>query len=909
MKTKKLIPHYMAILCSLAMIGASQRAWSIQLDGDLIDGSDNRCDDFMLDSALSGLDFLPLIGGLFGDTDIPDPAWTLVRRSDSSLPEFRSMSGSVVQSYFAYEDYPDIHDSHDLTIDIHPDEAYLNSPSFPLLSNGNHSSNNAESTINDVLPNPEYHPDTFHVEWEAGILANEFTGDGSAHFFPKWAWPIMGDRVWVNGSWIFDCGHPVKLPLAPDELQACQDAIEQAGSSFPFLTYPEDCDIFFEQQQSVKTEIHPIRAIATMRQQVAIPPGGTAPIPVTATDLHIHGHGGVITDILQCGGRVLLDNRTCSGSSSLSEAELAECGPVIEDLNNTFGLGLVFPEHCALFFGVPGETPRGCDSSGSFGIGYPCHDVVNDHVGVPIDENFNFEVCLPAAPSVDAKPVYWFEDGPGNTFSSVQPLIEEVPVDKDASPADPCAVDDFGPMKLQVTIPLAGSGIQRTDFYTRRILAGWAAPPARLLRHFRLTLDSVKFNVDKDDDFGLGSTNSGELSFFFANLDRSPDEWLRLSDHALTANGGTYMQSVTAPELVQLTDAYFDFFVEDGTPFKLRAAGFDGGVGEGAVNPFQDCLDEHVGHHNFPEHVDIGLGELPDLCISYLAIDQGTPNNDPFKDLESIFLPDPATGDYGVGPRVVGNVMICDVIIGILNTRLSDIPCDGPERDEIIERLVNLGIPFEPDDYYEFELNTRLEEFPVDSDGDGLIDADEELLYGTDPLDPDSDDDGLSDGDEVNVYGTDPLNGDSDDDGLNDGEEINVYDTDPLNPDTDDDGLKDGVEVATGMDPLDSDSDDDGIPDGQDVEFIQNTIAALPDSVFNSKGPGTRTALLARLNDIEVLIAEGDLSEALMVIGDLRRHIDGCGTRPDKNDWILECTAQVQVRDYFDLLAENLTPP
>jgi hypothetical protein len=89
-----------------------------------------------------------------------------------------------------------------------------------------------------------------------------------------------------------------------------------------------------------------------------------------------------------------------------------------------------------------------------------------------------------------------------------------------------------------------------------------------------------------------------------------------------------------------------------------------------------------------------------------------------------------------------------------------------------------------------------------------------------------------------------------------------------------------------------------------------NTIAALTDDVFRSRPPqGTRTALLARLNDIEVLIAEGALTKALREITDLRRKLDGCGADPDHNDWILECTAQVQVRDFLDLLADNLTPP
>jgi hypothetical protein len=46
--------------------------------------------------------------------------------------------------------------------------------------------------------------------------------------------------------------------------------------------------------------------------------------------------------------------------------------------------------------------------------------------------------------------------------------------------------------------------------------------------------------------------------------------------------------------------------------------------------------------------------------------------------------------------------------------------------------------------------------FLVDSDGDGLSDADE-AIHGTDPANADSDYDGTSDGDEVLLYGTDPL--------------------------------------------------------------------------------------------------------------------------------------------------------
>jgi len=116
-----------------------------------------------------------------------------------------------------------------------------------------------------------------------------------------------------------------------------------------------------------------------------------------------------------------------------------------------------------------------------------------------------------------------------------------------------------------------------------------------------------------------------------------------------------------------------------------------------------------------------------------------------------------------------------------------------------------------------------------DTDNDGLSDGEEVIVIGTDPLDPDTDDDGLSDGDEVNTYGTDPLDPDSDDDGLLDGAEVQTYGTDPLDADTDDDGLGDGTEVDGPTDPLDPDSDDDGLLDGREVDET-NTDPMNPDS-------------------------------------------------------------------------------
>lgn len=96
----------------------------------------------------------------------------------------------------------------------------------------------------------------------------------------------------------------------------------------------------------------------------------------------------------------------------------------------------------------------------------------------------------------------------------------------------------------------------------------------------------------------------------------------------------------------------------------------------------------------------------------------------------------------------------------------------------------------------------------LDSDGDGLSDADELGKYFTDPANPDTDGDGYDDGLEI-ASGYSPrfaeakklIDADSDLDYLNDAWEL-AAGTGLLNPDSDGDLYLDGTEVAASYDPL-----------------------------------------------------------------------------------------------------------
>ncbi len=189
---------------------------------------------------------------------------------------------------------------------------------------------------------------------------------------------------------------------------------------------------------------------------------------------------------------------------------------------------------------------------------------------------------------------------------------------------------------------------------------------------------------------------------------------------------------------------------------------------------------------------------------------------------------DIAGDDVNIG-IVLRNLRHLDIETGLL--RLEHIfprSSRGPHRPEAFLSMryaISLGKESGFFEYGDAILNQL-----ADSDGDGLTDLEEIMIYHTDPNNPDTDGDGLSDGDEVRIYGTNPLNPDTDGDGLNDGDEVHKYHTNPRLADTDGDGLTDGEEILKyHTDPLLRDTDGDGLTDGDEVQKY-HTDPTKPDT-------------------------------------------------------------------------------
>ena len=127
--------------------------------------------------------------------------------------------GVVRQSHVATNDAPNSHLSHDQNFVIALDSAY----------------NHLNSDANEVVNNERL----MEMEWDMT-------------FFPPQFWPIPGDRVWMMGRWVFDCGHP----------------------------------------EGYHTEFHPPLAVAFTHLEPLTFAGDSAPSLTTRCAVYIHGRGG-----------------------------------------------------------------------------------------------------------------------------------------------------------------------------------------------------------------------------------------------------------------------------------------------------------------------------------------------------------------------------------------------------------------------------------------------------------------------------------------------------------------------------------------------------------------------------------------------------------------------------------------
>jgi TolA-binding protein len=172
----------------------------------------------------------PIYAGCRPDLPIL-PQWTHVKPGFNIVQAEGIISSS--KHTVVHHDWPFNHKSHDNNFKVTLDKDYTG------LASVNHPKN--EDGLRKM-----------GMEWEIGTA-----NTGITDRFPKLLWPWEGDRVWMLGHWVWDCGHfdPVHL-------------------------------------NGWKSEIHAPFATAFARNEPYQFPGDNSPSSATVTYIYLHGRGG-----------------------------------------------------------------------------------------------------------------------------------------------------------------------------------------------------------------------------------------------------------------------------------------------------------------------------------------------------------------------------------------------------------------------------------------------------------------------------------------------------------------------------------------------------------------------------------------------------------------------------------------
>jgi hypothetical protein len=244
---------------------------------------------------------------------------------------------------------------------------------------------------------------------------------------PQFVWPSVRDRVWVEGRWIFDCGHT---------------GLASGDSNVNDVAY--------------STEIHPPKAVVTYRLNrklsagvPGLPVTGLAqPLPITEADMFVSGMGGPANDYCS------LVNRHISLAAPNNVDDCSHTGPIIavNDRNYVFD---VYP---------PGTDYSTKLPNGTFSVSPP----TNDGTGTDVSLQWSF---------IDHTSLLPKYAGSNPLRSPLVCLVDATtPAPTQAETSCPPVPDH--PTRLRVILPFLNSGF---DSFAQSLFLGWDDVPAESL--------------------------------------------------------------------------------------------------------------------------------------------------------------------------------------------------------------------------------------------------------------------------------------------------------------------------------------------------------------------------------------------------------------------------------------------
>jgi hypothetical protein len=499
-------------------------------------------------------------------------------------------SSSQSTSEVAEEDLWWTHFTHDFTFKVIPDPAYqhlLSSwvRSGQIINNPGWDSNffatfcKAEGGIYNgfdcLIPSESCPLDStgricnhtdMEVEWDSASLMDEKEGFQRIWgAVPEFVWPAVGDRVWVSGRWIFDCGHP-----SSSDIQHVQFSTE-IHPPRALVTYRLNhvaLDSFPRPRVSAPNFPAPQSYLPVTGEPVILPPdapnSGPTNVPVTEADIFVSVNGGAANDLCS------ITANPCAGHT----------GPIlsVNDRNYVFD---VYPPGTGYLFHL---------DNGTFPTGPP---VPGASLQWRIVNHFS-ELPAHACGGVD------------NTGCvTVDPII--CLLDSTTPPPDQtetgCPAVPAQPTRLRVILPFCGTTLPCTsnaNFFAQSILLGWDDVPTSANNTAGVRTFQVRLHDLTVKDNGAGCCNNADWRVFVnvgGQYRYITPYFDAKSDGTSVCNGGDPLTNNGNNDCYQFDGIPWTVSVQDGIPIHVAVGGF-------VARGLEDSSSNVVLCRNFPGGCD-----------------------------------------------------------------------------------------------------------------------------------------------------------------------------------------------------------------------------------------------------------------------------------------------------------------
>jgi len=471
-------------------------------------------------------------------------------------------------SEVAEEDLWWTHNTHDFTFKVIPDPAYQH-----LLS----SWVNPDGTTG-------VHTD-MEVEWDNASLMDEHEGFQRIWgAVPEFVWPAVGDRVWVSGRWIFDCGHPSSSDVPHVQFST---EIHPPRALVAFRLNHPALDSFPTARVSAPNFPAPQSYLPVTGEPVILSPdapnSGPTNVPVTEADIFVSGNGAAANDLCS------ITPYPCAGHTS----------PFIPVSDRNYVFDIYPPGTCygpAAFCNPP--------DNGTLKVSSPVPDASLQWRMVDHSSELPTHAC---------------GGNDKNVCLTVDPIICLI----DASTPPPnqsetsCPSVPPHPTRLRVILPFAGSN---ANFFAQSILLGWDDVPTPANSTLGVRTFQVRLHELTVKDNGSGCCNDSDWRVF-VNVGGQYRYISRLfdakSDGTSVCNGADPLTENGNGDCYRFDSIPWTVSVQDGTPIHVAVGGF---VARGLEDPNSDIRLCH------PDNYFVG-------CDSPTTNDFNDATTEPFEDL------------------------------------------------------------------------------------------------------------------------------------------------------------------------------------------------------------------------------------------------------------------------------------